>query len=726
MPTVPTYDSAQVLPGVSPAPYRQGNAPDTAINARQMGAAGDALQNAGATLTQEEVNAQGMANQVRVDDALNTVRKRQLALTNDPTNGYANKKGAAALDPDPLGRSLPQQYGEQLGDTINATAASLGNDAQRRVFNEQAANIATSFGGDVQRHMLQEFRSFGMETQQGTIKLAADAAKLNWDAPDKIGEQIQSASAAVWKMGQISGEPANLTAAKIKDTTSAIHSGVIMAMMENNEPATALSYIEAKKGEMSADDLLKANSIIKADNRARGATSAAQSAMADLRPKLAPTNFDKMVAVTEQTESGGNPNAVGKNIPGQGTAKGSMQVMDATAKNPGFGVKPVADDSPEERARVGRELIPALVQNYGGDPAKAWAAYNAGAGTVDKAIAAAKKNGTDWTAEMANFQSPANFKETQAYVAKNMAAMSKADTAPLPSLQDVHDNIRTKLGANPDPKLLAASLAEGTRMFTDFQADRKVKGDNAEMAAQQWLAQNNGNIAALPPQLRQAVLQYAPGKIDDLGNYAGKIADPVRADNLTAYNQAIGHPEEMAKMNDATFESFIKQNFTQRTARALARERQDQLDGKTDTTAEGLNRPAINSTLNNALAALKIPTAPTKGAQWGDAEKERIGGIRAFVDQSILAEQKQTGKKMTVADVQQHINKLFATDVTFKNTLWYGVEGAATSEKLMAMKMPDLPAGAADGLRKSLIAGGNRAPTDTDVLNLYRRLHQPK
>jgi soluble lytic murein transglycosylase len=283
MPRVPTYDTPQVSPQAGPAPYRQPAAIDNQDSARQMGAAGAALQDAGAQLTQEEVNAQAMANQVRVDAALNQVRQQQQALTYDPDNGYLNKKGQAALQPDPLGRSLPQQYGEQLQDTINEQAQNLGNDAQRRVFGEQAAAMATQFGGDVQRHMLEEFRSFGLETQQGTIKLAADAAKQKWDDPDQIAAQVHSASAAVWKAGQINGEPANLIEAKIRDTTSAIHAGVIQSALENNNPAYALAYIESKKGEMTADDLLKANALVKGDMRARVATGTAQAAMTSLK-----------------------------------------------------------------------------------------------------------------------------------------------------------------------------------------------------------------------------------------------------------------------------------------------------------------------------------------------------------------------------------------------------------------------------------------------------------
>ena len=40
-----------------------------------------------------------------------------------------------------------------------------------------------------------------------------------------------------------------------------------------------------------------------------------------------------------------------------------MQVMDATNRDPGFGVLPAQDDSPEERARVGRDYLQARFGN---------------------------------------------------------------------------------------------------------------------------------------------------------------------------------------------------------------------------------------------------------------------------------------------------------------------------------------------------------------------------
>lgn len=702
MPRVPTYDTPQVAPQAAPVPYRQPAGVDNQDSARQNAAAGAALQDAGAVLTQEEVNAQALANQVRVDAALNQVRQQQQALTYDPDNGYLNKKGPSALQPDPLGRSLPQQYGEQLQDTINSVSAGLGNDAQRRVFGEQAAALATQFGGQVQQHMLQEFRTFGLETQQGTIKLAADTAKQSWDDPDQIAAQVHSASAAVWKAGQINGEPANLIEAKIKDTTSAIHAGVIQAALENNNPAYALAYIDSKKGEMTADDLLKANALVKGDMRARTATTTAQGAMDSLRSRLAPTDTDRVLQITAQAESGGNRDAQGRFIPGQGTAKGDMQVMDATNGNPGYGVTPAKDSSPEERSRVGRDYMLAMVKNYGGDMSKAWAAYNWGPGKVDDAV---KQYGATWLTHAPQ--------ETQDYVSKNVAALQKGAVAPIPSQQDVHDAIRAQLGPNADPKLLQAALAEGTRLYTDYQSDRKAKGENAVVAAQQWLISNNGNMAGMPPALSSAVTQYAPDKYDNLMDFGKKVATGGTATNMSAYLDAVANTDELAKMPQSVFNDFVAKNFSPDDGKHIAALRQEEIDGESSNGAGSINRPALNTALNSRLEAIGINPTPKDLT-----EKARVGSIQKFVTDGIFAQQKQLGRKMTAQEVSDFVDTTMAKNATFRTT-FLGATTGTTQTPLMGLKVSDIPGESLSSIRAAFAARGNNRPTDDQVLRAY-------
>lgn len=111
--------------------------------------------------------------------------------------------------------------------------------------------------------------------------------------------------------------------------------------------------------------------------------------------------------VVKHIESGGNRyGADGRLLTSPKGAQGEMQVMPGTAKDPGYGVSPAKDGSPEELARVGRDYLSAMTQKYGDDE-KALAAYNAGPGAVDAAVA---KHGAAWLDHMP--------KETQAYVAK--------------------------------------------------------------------------------------------------------------------------------------------------------------------------------------------------------------------------------------------------------------------------------------------------------------------
>lgn len=85
--------------------------------------------------------------------------------------------------------------------------------------------------------------------------------------------------------------------------------------------------------------------------------------------------------------------------------------MPSTARDPGFGIRP-SDGSQADDVRVGREYLAKMQQRYGGDMAKVWAAYNAGPGALDKALA---RGGDNWLRLMP--------RETQDYVAKNLRAL---------------------------------------------------------------------------------------------------------------------------------------------------------------------------------------------------------------------------------------------------------------------------------------------------------------
>ena len=74
-------------------------------------------------------------------------------------------------------------------------------------------------------------------------------------------------------------------------------------------------------------------------------------------------------------------------------AKGITQVMPATGIDPGYGVRPLQNQTEAEYKRFGRDYFMAMLNEFNGDAAKALAAYNWG---PDKVKSTVKKHGGSW------------------------------------------------------------------------------------------------------------------------------------------------------------------------------------------------------------------------------------------------------------------------------------------------------------------------------------------
>lgn len=90
-------------------------------------------------------------------------------------------------------------------------------------------------------------------------------------------------------------------------------------------------------------------------------------------------------------------------------ALGITQIMPATAKNPGYGITPLKNETQEEYIRFGREYLYKMIDVFD-NIEQGIAAYNAGPGAVHRAIAKAGRTGRDWKEFIP--------KETQEYIRK--------------------------------------------------------------------------------------------------------------------------------------------------------------------------------------------------------------------------------------------------------------------------------------------------------------------
>ena len=106
---------------------------------------------------------------------------------------------------------------------------------------------------------------------------------------------------------------------------------------------------------------------------------------------------EQLLKAIEQVESGGRRDAVSPK-----GARGRMQVMPDTARQPGYRVKPARNESEEEYTRVGRDYAMALLKHYGGDLEATLVAYNYGPTNANKWIASGR-NKSDLPPETRNY-----------------------------------------------------------------------------------------------------------------------------------------------------------------------------------------------------------------------------------------------------------------------------------------------------------------------------------
>ena len=195
---------------------------------------------------------------------------------------------------------------------------------------------------------------------------------------------------------------------------------------------------------------------------------------------------DRLLQAIEQVESGGRRDAVSPK-----GARGRMQVMPATARQPGYRVKPARDESEEEYTRVGRDYAMALLNHYDGDLEATLVAYNYGPGNANKWIASGR-NKSDLPKETRDYitkvgkqlggkkmaRRPLEFIKQKQLSELTKKAMKNPDSA------DARKVVRELVARGlPVPKKLQASVGKARAEAGVGSPPRKVPGPKGKRAA---------------------------------------------------------------------------------------------------------------------------------------------------------------------------------------------------------------------------------------------------
>ena len=705
MARVPSYDSPQVSPGGA-VPQGRIQTPEILdAPGQQLQAFGGAVQKFGGSVGRIAAEMQAEADEVRITDALNRVKEQALTLQHDKDVGYLSVKGRDAFERAD-GKPLESVYGEQLGNTISDLAGGLANDRQRAAFAKAAGSIAVNFRGGVQEHERREYIGYQASVSEGVISTAQRDIALNWGNPDAVQAAIQRTQGEVYRQAKLMGKSAEWQEATSRKLTSDAHKLAALSALENGDVDFADAYLRKHSEGMEADDLFQVRKQVdefasvrlgtaKADAIFAAGADGAQRASQAASPG---GSFDRMVQITLHSESRGRRYGPdGKTLlTSPAGAKGEMQVMPDTMTAPGFGIKPADPSNPDDVARVGREYLGKMLQRYGGDPAKAWAAYNWGPGAVDNAV---KTKGADWLASAP--------KETQNYVAQNLRMLGGGGGASKPARFDTLAAL-SALESDPalarNPKAMQAARQQLEHKARLYDARTKDQADQVFSGVLQGLIQNGGDFNALPAGQKMALAQVDPAKYDDAMRFADGLSKGKQPQtDWGLFYELSSDPATLRGVNlmavrDKLADTEFKQLMTMQ-----------QSAGK-EQSLTALQTPMALVTQFAREAGIK-----TNGADKKDAEK--LGRITADVQANITAAEQARGKKLTADDMRAVVAQSFVK-VQVDRPYWFNTEKpAALLDPADRLVIPDAErTQIVDALKR------NGKPTDENTIQaLYRR-----
>lgn len=708
---VPTYDNMQVMPTVQPSPGVAAPAmPDVA--GRQMQEQGQAMQNAAVGMGRIAVDIQQEANQLRVIKASNEAKEQMFNLLYDKDSGAFNQKGWNALNR-PDGKDLATEYTDKFGEITRKLSQELGNDAQRLQFQQHADSMRLQMFGETQRHLTGEFKTFKVSELDGSVATAkreislvgasGNIAQLP-DGSNSLDNAIARITGAVKEKARMLGlsqEQADVVARK---EISDAHTLAIGGAMESGKTGYAVSYFDKYRNQMDADDILRVQGKIDLAANAVMARDAVAKADQRFAAAFDPGPQTRLHGVVQMLESAGQRYGKdGKMLESPKGAKGEMQVMDATSRDPGYGVKPAQDDSPEERARVGRDYIDAMIKRYGNIP-QALAAYNAGPGAVDAAISKAKADGAgDWLAMMP--------KETQQYVTRGVKLYGAGEGAPAkPTEKDYVDAAVLALGAGARPEAVKLATDEAKRRFDLNEKAVKQRAEENYTELQRLLMANGGNYAGLPSD---GIMRATPEERKKLEKFASEVRQgpPTETDWGVYYMLAQKSPEELGPLNLLDYRSKLADaQFKELSNRqAMIGKKDDAQMAKDKNMIEAMKQ--IEGTLANAGIFMNAT-----GKQPGrlQVKEDFLGQVRSI----IADEQTVTGKPVTVERAKQIAAQMLTKVAADPDASFFS--GNDRAWKVMSRAFDDIPEKQRESIIAELKAAG-KEPTRTMVIEAWKK-----
>lgn len=243
--------------------YRQQVVPRIATpSARGLAAVESPLAQVAGSITQGATALAKLSadlDEMRVEDAYNTLRTKQTELMMNPETGFMSKRSADAVAPDFMSR-----YVTDFDKEAEALSEKLQNPQQRELFARRAAASKAEFSDSIMRHVLGETTRYSDDVYAGVKATEINSLATNWKDPTKIRDSLSRivANTASWADRRgLTGDA--LLAEQVANMSSA-HATVVQSALDAGDFEYARKYFEDNKGQISAPVISKIESALDA------------------------------------------------------------------------------------------------------------------------------------------------------------------------------------------------------------------------------------------------------------------------------------------------------------------------------------------------------------------------------------------------------------------------------------------------------------------------------
>ena len=257
MPRVPTYDNFQVDSNTQPMVAVQ--SPEFQnFAAQQAKEQGQAMQQLGGEVGRIALDMQETANQSRYNDATNQIVEARQALDLE----YSQLRGKEALD-QPDGKALWDSYGERYDKVVEEISKNLGNDRQREMVKDFAAQDRGAFTGRIMRHVAKEQQDYNISVRDGTIEVARNQVGLSWGDVEQVQGANDATKVAVYEKGKLQGLSGREIQANLITELSKNHAVVVSSAIDAGQVEYAKDYLEAHDDELTPAMRLQLHKVVK-------------------------------------------------------------------------------------------------------------------------------------------------------------------------------------------------------------------------------------------------------------------------------------------------------------------------------------------------------------------------------------------------------------------------------------------------------------------------------